>query len=399
MKLYDSLQFSLKALISHRLRSLLTTLGICIGITSVILLTSIGEGVQQYIVSEFTQFGTNLIIIVPGKTTTMGMSGAVISNVRPLTLEDELAIKKLSHVEATVPIVQGNGAVEFGRRQRRTMILGVGPYAPDVWQFKVSIGSFLPRDDPRAARTHVVLGSKVREELFGPQNPLGAIVRIGGFRFRVTGVMESKGQILGFDLDDAVYIPAAKSLEIFNRESLMEIDVLYSSSTSSQVLAGRIKKLLIERHGHEDFTITTQDQMLEVLDDVLNKLTLAVGALGGISLLVGGVGILTIMTITVHDRTSEIGLLRALGATRRQILHLFLEEATVLSIIGGVAGLVVGWGGARLITFFLPALPTKTSIFYVTLSLVLSAFIGLAAGIIPASQAAKLDPQEALRAE
>ncbi|MCK5227937.1 MAG: FtsX-like permease family protein, partial [Desulfobulbaceae bacterium] len=246
---------------------------------------------------------------------------------------------------------------------------------------------------------YVVLGSKVRSELFGITNPLGEVVRIGSFRFRVIGVMESKGQILGFDLDDAVYIPAAKSLEMFNRESLMEIDVLYSATASAEAMSERVRQLLIDRHGHEDFTITTQEKMLGVLGDVLDKLTLAVGALGGISLLVGGVGVLTIMTISVRDRTSEIGLLRALGATRSQILHLFLKEAVFLSVAGGAAGLIIGWTVSRLIHQLVPALPTRTSMLYVVLSLVVSGVIGLAAGVIPARQAADMDPQEALRAE
>jgi putative ABC transport system permease protein len=159
------------------------------------------------------------------------------------------------------------------------------------------------------------------------------------------------------------------------------------------------KKLLINRHGSEDFTITTQDQMLEVLGNVLDKLTLAVAALGAISLLVGAVGIMTIMTIAVHDRTGEIGLLRALGATRGQVLRLFLREAVFLSMAGGVAGLIIGWGGAGLIHLLVPALPTQTNTLYISLSLAISLLIGLLAGILPARQAAGLDPQEALRAE
>ncbi|MFH1216687.1 MAG: ABC transporter permease [Pseudomonadota bacterium] len=399
MRTTDTLKFSSKAVTSHRLRSFLTTLGIAIGIGSVILLTSIGEGVQQFIVAEFTQFGTNLIGIVPGRTTTMGMSGAVISNVRPLSLDDEQAMKTIPQVTATVPVVQGNGEIESRRKQRRTTILGVGHHAPEVWQFNVASGNFLPPDDPHSARAFVVLGSKVRSELFGASNPLGEVVRIGGFRYRVIGVMESKGQILGFDLDDAVYIPAARALELFNRNSLMEIDVLYDDNASVVKITDRVKKILIDRHGSEDFTITTQDQMLDVLGNVLDKLTLAVAALGGISLLVGGVGIMTIMTIAVHDRTGEIGLLRALGATRSQVLRLFLMEAVFLSLVGGMAGLVLGGGGARILHLVIPALPTKTSLLYIVLSMAMSFFIGLLAGVLPARQAANMDPQEALRAE
>jgi putative ABC transport system permease protein len=316
-----------------------------------------------------------------------------------MTLEDAEAMKRIPEVTAAVPVVQGNAPVEFEKRSRRTYIFGVGPEAPAVWRFNVAKGQFLPPDDPRSPRALVVLGSKVQNELFGTRNPLGQRVRIGGERYRVVGVMESKGQMLGFDLDDAVYIPAARALSLFNRESLMEIDLLYAVGAGASQVAERARKLLIARHGSEDFTITTQEQMLEVLGSILNILTLAVGAVGGISLLVGGVGILTIMIIAVNERTAEVGLLRALGAGRRQILALFIGEAVVLASIGGLAGLVIGTGGAWLLGIAVPALPTHTPWSYVVLAELLAAVIGLAAGVLPAVRAANLDPIEALRAE
>jgi putative ABC transport system permease protein len=399
MFLRDAVTLSLQAVLTHRLRSFLTALGIAVGIAAVVLLTSLGEGIHRYVLSEFTQFGTNLIGITPGKTNTLGMSGGVISNVRPMSLADALALQALPRVIATVPLVQGNAAVESERRSRRSYVFGVGPEAPRVWQLRVAQGRFLPHDDPRAARAFAVLGSKVKDELFGSANPLGRRIRIGGERFRVVGVMESKGQMLGFDLDDAVYIPAERALALFNRESLMEIDLLYAAGSSSADVARRAKELLISRHGSEDFTIVTQDQMLDVLGSVLNILTLAVGALGGISLLVGGVGILTIMTIAVNERTAEIGLLRAIGANRRQVLSLFIGEAIVLACIGGLAGLAIGTGGAWILAKVVPALPTHTPWSYVLLAELLAALIGLLAGVLPARHAARLDPIEALRAE
>jgi len=395
----DFIRLSLGAVFSHRLRSFLTALGIAVGVAAVVLLTSLGEGVHRFVLSEFTQFGTNLIGINPGKTTTVGVSGAIISNVRPMTLDDAEAMKRIPEVTAVVPVVQGNAPVEFEKRSRRTYIFGVGPEAPAVWRFNVAKGQFLPPDDPRTPRALVVLGSKVQDELFGTRNPLGQRVRIGGERYRVVGVMESKGQMLGFDLDDAVYIPAARALSLFNRESLMEIDLLYAAGAGAGQVAERARRLLIARHGSEDFTITTQEQMLDVLGSILNILTLAVGAVGGISLLVGGVGILTIMIIAVNERTAEIGLLRALGAGRRQILALFIGEAVVLASIGGLAGLVIGTGGAWLLGIVVPALPTHTPWTYVVLAELLAAVIGLAAGVLPAVRAANLDPIEALRAE
>ena len=399
MYLRDAISLALQAVVSQRMRSLLTALGIAVGIAAVVLLTSLGEGIHRYVLGEFTQFGTNLIGITPGKRSTTGFSGAVISNVRPMTLSDALALARLPRVVATVPVVQGNAAVEFGRRSRRTYVFGVGAAAPTVWQMRVAQGRFLPEDDPRAARAFAVLGSKVKRELFGSSNPLGRRIRIGSEHYRVLGIMESKGQMLGFDLDDAVYIPAARALALYNRQSLMEIDLLYATGNTSADVARRARQLLIDRHGSEDFTITTQDQMLEVLGSILNILTLAVGALGGISLLVGGVGILTIMTIGVHERTTEIGLLRALGAGRHQILVLFIGEAVVLASLGGLAGLLAGAGGAWLLGRAVPALPTHTPWSYVLLAELLAAVIGLLAGVLPARHAAVLDPIEALRAE
>lgn len=395
----DAIKLSLCAVTSRPMRTFLTALGIAVGIAAVVLLTSLGEGVHRFVLSEFTQFGTNLIGITPGKTSTTGFSGAVISNVRPLSLADAVALSHLPSVSAVVPVIQGNAAVKYRSRSRRTYILGSGNAVPKVWNIKVAQGRFLPDDDPRIARAFVVLGSKVKSELFGHQNPLGRRVRIGSEQYRVLGVMESKGQMLGFDLDDAVYIPAARAMALFNRQSLMEIDLLYTVGSRSETVAGSVKNLLTARHGSEDFTIITQDQMLKVLGSVLNILTLAVGALGGISLLVGGVGILTIMTIGVHERTDEIGLLRALGAGQRQIIGLFLTEAVVLAGIGGLAGLTIGTGGAWLLGEVIPALPTHTPFIYVAMAELLAVIIGLLAGILPAHRAARLDPIEALRAE
>lgn len=399
MLLTDSIKLALGALFSQRMRSFLTALGIAVGIASVVLLTSIGEGVHKFVLSEFTQFGTNLIAITPGKATTTGMSGAIISNVRPLSMDDALALERIPKILGVVPLVQGNAQVEFGKRSRRSYVFGVGPEVPTVWQMKVAMGRFLPGDDPRAARAYAVLASKVRAELFRGENPLGRRIRIGGERYRVIGVMESKGQMLGFDLDDAVYIPAARALAMFNRESLMEIDLLYATGISADEIVKKVRQLLVTRHGAEDFTIISQEQMLDVLGSVLNILTLAVGALGGISLLVAGVGILTIMTIAVNERTAEIGLLRAIGAGRRQILTLFIGEAVVLASIGGLAGLVMGTGGAWLLGVIVPGLPTHTPWSYVVLAEILAALIGLSAGVLPARHAANLDPIEALRAE
>lgn len=399
MRIGDMARLAIGSLWSQRLRSFLTVLGIGVGIAAVVLLTSIGEGVHRFTLAEFTQFGTNLIGINPGRTTTFGTSGALINTVRPLTMADEAALRTLPGVVATVPVVQGNGQVEYARRSRRTMILGIGPEVPRVWQMKVVRGRFLPADDSSAPRSYVVLGSKVAGELFGDLSPLGQPMRIAGERYRVIGVMERKGQMLGFDLDDAVYIPVQRAMSLFNQQALMEIDLLYRAGLQSATVAERVKRLLVSRHGREDFTITTQEEMLKVLGSVLDILTAAVAGLGAISLLVGGVGIVTIMTIAISERTAEIGLLRAIGADYYQILLLFIGEAVLLAAIGGVSGLAAGTTIAWLLGVLVPNLPTHTPWLYALYAELLAMVIGLLAGVLPARRAARLDPVASLRSE
>jgi putative ABC transport system permease protein len=323
----------------------------------------------------------------------------MFGTVRPLSIEDAQALERLPFARAVVPVVQGNAEVEVGNLRRRTTVYGVGAQMPEAFSMKVQSGRFLPPDDPTAPRALAVLGSKLRQELFGSGNPLGQRIGIGGDRYRIIGVMEPKGTVLGFDLDDTVYIPAARGLDLFNRDTLFEIDLLYQKDVSADKVAAGIKKLLMARHGREDFTVTTQEQMLDVLGSILNILTFAVGAIGGISLLVGAIGIVTIMTIAVNERTSEIGLIRALGARRSQVLGLFLGEAIVLAAIGGLAGLGLGVGIAHLLHLALPALPVHTPWIFVIMAEAVAALIGLAAGVLPAQRAARLDPVEALRAE
>jgi len=358
MLINDFIKLTGTSLLAHKLRSFLTLLGIAIGITAVVLLTSIGEGIHRFVLDEFTQFGTTLVAINPGKTTTHGMSMGMFGTVRPLSIADVEALKRMPLAKAVVGVVQGNAEVEANGRARRTTIYATSPAFPEAFTMPVQSGTFLPPDDPSAPRAFAVLGHKVREELFGSKNPLGQLIRVGGNRFRVVGVMAPKGEVLGFDLDDTVYIPMQRGLDLFNREGLIEIDVMYHEGTNVDTVVKGIKRILIARHGSEDFTITTQQQMLDVLGSILDVLTFAVGAIGGISLLVGGIGIITIMTISVTERTSEIGLIRALGAKQSQVLSLFLGEAVVLSAIGGFAGLVLGIGIGQLLSATICAYPT-----------------------------------------
>jgi len=399
MNAKDFLVLSLRALTAHRLRSFLTLLGIAVGIAAVILLTSIGEGIHQYVLSQFTQFGTRVIEIAPGKTAASGGPGGLQTTVRLLTMEDARALGKLPDVAGSTPIVWGNSEVGANGGLRRTVIYGTGANMTDIFSMRVGIGSFLPAEDMEHARPFAVLGPKVKQELFGAEPAVGRRLRIGGMQFRIVGVLEPKGQFLGIDMDDTVYIPIARALELYNREGLMRIDLTYRESANGLKVAEAVRAALAARHGREDFTLTTQEDMLRTLSKILNVLTTAVGALGGISLLVGGVGIVTIMTIAVTERTNEIGLLKAIGARRRTILGIFLAEAVVLAAVGGMLGLLVGFGVAQALHLFLPALPVDTPLSFVLLAEAVAVVIGLAAGVLPARRAAGLDAVEALRAE
>jgi len=319
--------------------------------------------------------------------------------VRPLSIEDAVALERAPHILLSDPMVQGNADVEHVGRSRRVTLYGTGHRFHDTLRMKIASGDYLPADDPRAARAFVVLGAKVAQELFPGENPLGARIRVGGERYRVVGVMASKGQVLGFDLDDTVYIPVGRALEMFNRDSLAEIHVTYEPTAPLAEVEEGIRRVLVARHGREDFTITPQQKMLEVFGTVLGAITFAVGAIGAISLLVGGVGILTILTIAVSERTAEIGLLRAIGATQRRIMLLFLGEAAVLAALGGAAGLALGWGIAAILAVAVPALPVHTPWSYAIAAEISAILIGLVAGVLPARHAAMLDPLEALRSE
>jgi len=401
MRDIDMMRMAWGAVAGHRLRSALTMLGIAIGITAVILLTSLGEGLRLFVVSEFTQFGTNLIGINPGKSETSGGNPAALAgSIRRLTVEDVDVLRRIPLVETAMPVAFGNARVEFAGRGRSVFVYGVTSEMPQVWKIRVLQGQFLPPGDPRQGAAVAVLGSKVKRELFGDANALGERIRIGGRPFRVIGVMEPKGMFLNVDLDDNVWLPVSQAMSLLNREDLFEIDVVYRNAQATQAVVAAIRAVMLERHdGEEDFTITSQESMLQTLDRIIGVVTAAVGAIGGISLLVGAIGILTVMWISVNESTSEIGLLRALGARRGQVQAFFLLQAALLATAGGALGVAAGFGIIQLLHLALPALPVSTPIEYVLGALALSFAVGIASGVLPARRAAGLDPIEALRAE
>ena len=395
----DFTRFTFTSLRSHRLRSSLAALAIAVGIAAVILLTSIGQGLREFVLEQFSQFGTNLIIVTPGTVTTAGASIGIFGTVRPLTIDDALAVRRAPHVLTTNPVTDGNAEVSANGKHRRMTVYGMTHVWPEVGHMHVRTGTFLPPDDVHAPRALAVLGSRAKRELFGNANALGKQLEIGGSRFRVVGVMESKGQFLGMDLDDTVFIPTARALELFNREGTTGFHLTYDPEASPERIIESARRILRQRHGRDDVTFVTQEKMVDVLGSVMGVLTFAVGALGGISLLVGGVGILTIMTIAVGERTAEIGLLRAIGARHETILALFLGEAALLAAIGGAAGFAAGVAVAQTLSLVLPALPVSTPWWFAALAEGIAIVVGLAAGVVPARQAARMQPVEALRAE
>jgi putative ABC transport system permease protein len=396
----DMIRLSSGAMRGHPLRSVLSMLGIAIGVAAVIMLTSLGEGARRYMVMQFSQFGTNLLAVNPGKTETQGIPGAFGGTTRKLTIDDSEALSRIPIFDAVVPIAIGQARVEGGGRGRSVFVFGSTSDLPEVLKFGIGQGSFLPEGDPRRGAPVAVLGPRLKLELFGEENALGRFVRIAGARLRVIGVMEPKGQMLGRDIDDAAYIPVATAMRLFNLDEVQEIDVLFRHAGLTDAAVEATRETLIERHrGDEDFTITSQAEMLNVFGRVMDTLTLGVAVIASISLLVGSIGIFTMMWISVGERTSEIGLMRALGATARQVSYVFLCEAVMLTMLGGMAGLLFGFLTTVVLRFLVPSFPAGAPAEYVLAALVVSVVAGLLSGVGPARRAAELAPVDALRAE
>ena len=397
----EFVHLALEAMRAHRLRYALTSVAVLIGVAAVVLLASIGEGTRQYVLDQFSQFGTSILSVNPGATESWGVSvGAIGGTSRPLTIDDARALRRIRGVQVVVPLVFGMARVEHGVRGRSIFVYGVTRGAPECWNMRVSHGRFIAEDDWDRGSNVVVLGPTLAREIFGDTNPLGSAVRVGEERYRVIGVMEAKGKFLEFDIDDAAYIPLARGRRLFNRPQLDEIDLLAANPSVVEQVAADIRAVLQERHdGEEDFKITTQADMTQVFGRIARIVTAVVTAIAGISLFVGAMGILTVMWIVVHERTAEIGLSMAIGAKRRQIVAWYLVEAATISLLGGTGGIVVGAGLAWLLSQVLPGLAVQTPAWIVAAAVATAIVVGLAAGILPALRAARLDPVEALRAE
>jgi putative ABC transport system permease protein len=396
----DLLDLSFEALRAHRMRYALSALAVGVGVAAVVLLSSIGEGTRLFVQEQVSQFGTTIVGVHPGRVETSGMPGGAGSSARKLTIDDARALRRLPGVVDAVAAAYGTALVEHGSRGRRVFVCGVTSAVPRVWLMPVAAGTFLPAEDWHRSAPVVVLGPRVRAELFGDANPLGETVRVGEARFRVIGVMKSKGQYLGFDMDDTVFLTVADAMRLFNRSELSEVNLLAVTMEESEAVAARARRLMVERHGgKEDVTIVTQKDALTMVDNIMRILTLSVTAIAAISLLVGAIGIFTILWIVVGERIQEIGLVKALGATRAQITAWYLCEAAITAVSGGAAGLAVGMLGAAALGRWVPGLSAHTPPSIVAAAIGTALGVGLAAGIGPAIRAAALDPVEALRNE
>ncbi|HEV2854426.1 MAG TPA: ABC transporter permease [Thermoanaerobaculia bacterium] len=392
----DLFRFCLQALSGHRLRTALSLLGMAIGVAAVIALTALGEGARLYVVDQFASIGSNLLIVVPGKTETTGIPGVAAAS-NDLTLEDSRAIERsIPEAEKMAPFVIGTESVAHGARRRQVAIVGSTRELLEVRKLALARGEFIPAEELRRGRPVVVLGAKVARELFPGEEAVGQVVRIGGWRMRVIGVLAPKGVQLGADIDETAVVPVATGMRLFDRRSLFRIMIQVRGGADLEAVKGRVVRLLAERHGEEDITVLTQDAVVSTFSQILGALTLALGAIAAISLSVAGIGIMNVMLVSVSERTREVGLLRALGVRRRQVLAVFLTESALLSATGGLLGLAVGWGAVRVLVHLFPALPASPPAWAVAAALLLSLGVGLFFGLLPARRAARLDPVAAL---
>ena len=400
MTVRDLVGLSVEALRAHRMRYGLSALAISVGIAAVVLLSSIGEGVRRYVADQMSSFGTTLISVNPGKVSTGGIPGGVGGSARKLTLDDGRMLCRLPGVSGGIAAAYGTALVEYGPRSRRVFIIGATGQIPKVWSMRVATGSFLPDMDWDRPSPVAVLGTTLKRELFGEENALGAMVRIGTARFRVIGLMESKGQYLTFDMDDVAYVPVMNAMKLFNKSEVSEINLLAASTDEVDAVVERARTLMIDRHGgDEDVTIVSQKDAMQMVNNVMSVITLTVTAIAAISLLVGAIGILTILWIVVRERVQEIGLVKALGATQAQILGWYLCEAALTAAIGGAGGLLLGMGGAAALSRLVPGLTVFTPPGVVGAALLMAVGVGILAGVAPAIKASRLDPVEALRTE
>lgn len=399
MNAFDAIRLAAESLLQNRRRSALSLLGVVIGVVAVTSLTAIGEGALRYVDDQFASLGSSLVVIAPGRNeTTGGMPVGVGGMPNDLTLDDARQLgRRIGAVETAIPVAASSGRIRHGGRNRQVPIVGTTAAFQDLQRLELAAGTFLPPGDMNRGSSVVVLGHTVALELFDRANPLGETVRFSGSRMRVVGVLAERGTQLGLQIDETVFAPVSTVMRLANETSLTRIMLDLRPGADQKRVIAQTKALLVERHDEEDFTCISQDAVMSSLGSILRILTLAVAGIAAISLAVAGIGIMNVMLVAVSERTDEVGLMKAVGASRRQILVLFLVESALLSIVGGAAGLALGTGLVAFGRSLYPAVELVTPAWAVAAVLGLSFATGIVFGVLPAWRAARLDPVEALR--
>lgn len=395
----DTLRFAARAATGYPLRTALMVLAMSIGVAAVVVLTALGDGARRYVVNEFSALGSNLVIVLPGRTATggLGLGNLITSTPRDLTVRDAEALLRAPLVTRMAPLSVGNSEIAYGGRLREAMVVGTSADYLDVRGFHMAQGQFLPAADLARAGAVAVLGKTLRDELFGAEPAVGRMIRLGDRRLRVIGVLGKTGQGLGMNTDELVFVPVATAQAMFNTGNLFRIIVEARSRDAIDEAKRELEQIMrARRDGELDVTLITQDAVLGTFDRILGALTLAVAGIAAISLAVAGILVMNVMLVAVTQRTTEIGLLKALGASGGSIRLAFLTEAALLSIAGAVAGLGLGHLGAWGLRLAFPALPAWPPDWAVLAGVATALATGLLFGVMPARRAALLDPVQAL---
>ena len=399
MRPTDVFAFSMGALSGARTRTWLMLLAMAIGVSSVLLLTAVGEGTRRYVNNQFMNLGSHLLIVMPGKLETTGGQPPILSATEvDLTIDDAIALTRSHSIRRVAPLALGSAPVSYNQRERTVNVIGSTASLYEVRKLKMSAGRFLPGGDPTRGAAIAVIGDTLKTELFGSSTALGQRIRIDGQKFRVIGVLEAAGAAgVGMDLRDTAVIPVATAQSLFDSPSLFRVMVEADGHNAIPRAEKAIIDILRVRHnGEEDVTVITQDAMLATFNTILGSLTYAVGGIAAISLAVAGILIMNVMLVAVSQRKAEIGLLKAIGSPGSQILRLFLAEATMLALLGTFAGLVLGFSGVWGLAIALPDFPIGVPYWAPIAATGTSLATGVVFCLLPARRAARLDPVLAL---
>ena len=399
MRLPDILRFAHDAATGYPVRTALSVLAMAIGVAAVVLLTALGDGARRYVIGQFSALGSNLVIVLPGRTGTGGFNPAtaITNTPRDLTIDDAGALRRAPAVHRVAPLAVGTSEISVGGRLREVMVAGTTREYFAIRDFALAQGDALPEEDWNRGSAVAVIGTTVRAELFGSAPAVGQLVRIGDRRVRIVGVLKSTGQGLGMNTDELVIVPVAFAQAMFNSNTLFRVLVEARSRDAIPQARDQTLAILTQRHrGEEDVTVITQDAVLATFDKLLGALTLAVAGIAAISLAVAGILVMNVMLVAVTQRTGEIGLLKALGAPARTIRLAFLTEAAMLSAVGALLGYLLGQLGAFALRQIFPVFPAYPPDWAVIAGLSTAIGTGLLFGFLPARRAALLDPVQAL---